>query len=249
MRLLGLVGYPLAHSHSPAYFQEIFKKYAIKGWDYMLFPLPEIKDFPALLKLYPLIEGLNVTIPHKQSIIPYCNTLSDAARETQAVNTLRIEQSENGIEIHGHNTDVLGFEHIVSPFMKHGMRALILGAGGSTQAVKYVLNKYQISYSVVSRLKDKGDLTYDELTEGIINSHELIINTTPLGMYPRVFNKPPIPYHYLTRKNICVDIVYNPEITAFLSEARAMGCQIVTGLQMLHHQAFKAWEIFSEGRL
>ncbi len=250
MKLTGLIGYPLAHSHSPALFQEFFHEAGVHDWDYCLFPIREIEELFPLLDRFPNLIGLNVTIPHKQSIIPFCNTLSDDARAVNAVNTVKIRRPAPGeYFLSGYNTDIHGFEYMVQEHLKPGVKAIILGAGGSTQAVKFVLNRHQIPYVIVSRVPGKGDLVYSDLNEQILSEHQLIINTTPLGMYPRMVDKPPIPYELITPGHICADLSYNPENTQFLQECRQRGATTINGLTMLRHQARIAWEIFQNENL
>ncbi|HNR08650.1 MAG TPA: shikimate dehydrogenase [Saprospiraceae bacterium] len=243
MRKFGLIGYPLTHSFSKKYFADKFIREKIEDAVYELYPIPQIEEFPALVAgIGPGLMGLNVTIPYKRSVIPFLDALSPAARAIGAVNTIHFV---NGLTT-GHNTDATGFEESLRSWYDAGTgRALVLGDGGSAQAVKYVLQKLGIPFHTVSRQKKEGTLSYEELDHTRVGNCTLIVNTTPLGMYPDVKSCPPIDYSALGKGHFLYDLVYNPEKTAFLAKGEARGCRTMNGLDMLHRQAEAAWHIWN----
>lgn len=237
----GLIGYPLSHTFSPQYFAKKFAEEKIDA-SYDAFPIPNIKEFPKFLLSHSDLRGLNVTIPYKSAIIPYLDTLSEAATNIGAVNCISID---NGIKT-GHNTDIIGFEKSLLPLLQtQHKKALILGSGGASLAVAYVLDKLEIPYTVVSRQHIHGSITYASLIENIIAEHTLIINTTPLGTYPAVNAAPPIPYNAISKQHLLYDLVYNPEETMFLSMGKKRGAVIKNGWEMLHIQAEASWDIWN----
>lgn len=237
----GLIGYPLAHSFSPGYFAEKFQRENIDA-EYTAFPLPAIEDFPRLLSMRPGIRGLNVTIPYKQAVIPYLADTDEVAKAIGAVNCIDIR---SGIA-KGYNTDVLGFEQSLVPLLQpQHTHALVLGTGGASLAVCYVLKKLGISFQNVSRNKKPGVLSYNDLTEEIIFMHPLIINTTPLGMQPHTDECPALPYNAISSNHLLYDLIYNPAETRFLSLGKAQGAAIKNGLEMLHLQAEASWHIWN----
>lgn len=246
MRKFGLIGYPLEHSFSPSYFSEKFKKNNIDA-TYHLFPLKNIEEFPQLLNENPELEGLNVTIPYKETVLTYLDEVSESAKEIKAVNTIKISRSHSKTTLKGFNTDIFGLKQSLLQFIKsNDIKALILGAGGAAKAVAWVLKNEGITYSLVSRNKNRGNLTYDDLTGKIIENHKLIINTTPLGMKPNIHQYPPLPYQDLTPGHYCLDLIYNPAKTVFLRKAEQMGASIKNGHEMLVLQAEKSWEIWND---
>lgn len=247
MRQYGLIGYPLSHSWSATHFEMKFSKEGISDASYRLFPLQDIRHFPALIRETPLLMGLNVTIPYKEKIIPFLNALSDTARAIGAVNTITVEQGGRDPFLTGHNTDAYGFSRslelngITTPG-----RALVLGTGGASKAVCHVLDAKGWDYLLVSRKSTGGQaITYGDLEARHLETHPLIINTTPLGMFPDTRGRPPIPYGHLSGKNILYDLVYNPEQTRFMALGKSKGCRVVGGLQMLVLQAERSWEIWN----
>lgn len=244
-QLFGLIGYPISHSFSQKYFTEKFEREGLTDYSYQLFPLETIELFPKLIQNYPNLKGLNVTIPYKQAVMPYLDKLDEGASAIGAVNVIKVE---NGT-LTGSNSDAYGFEQsLLRLFEESGIRparALVLGTGGAAKAVQFVLRKNGIVYLTVSRNKDNGDLTYGELEEAIFNAHMLIINTTPLGMSPNIGSFPNIPYHCISKGHLLYDLVYNPEMTAFLEKGRAHGAIIMNGLSMLYGQAERAWAIWN----
>nr|AGK84818.1 putative shikimate 5-dehydrogenase [uncultured bacterium BAC25G1] len=240
--MFGLIGYPLHHSFSAKYFNDFFARTEIPEY-YELFPIRDIDEFPLLLKKHRDLEGLNVTIPYKEKIIPFLTDLSEEAREIGAVNTIRI--LNRGKILIGHNTDAIGFKNSISPLlMPHMKKALILGTGGASKAVDYVLKKLGLEVTKVSRRESEGVMTYDQLDEDVISSHHVIVNTTPLGTWPDIDKYPDIPYQFLSPLHLCFDLVYNPETTSFMRKSAEHGAMVKNGLEMLHGQADAAWRIW-----
>jgi shikimate dehydrogenase len=248
LKRFGLIGYPLQHSWSLKYFQEKFAKESIKNNLYELFPIVSLSDFEHLINMKPDLVGLNVTIPYKEKIIPYLDELDEIAKEIDAVNCIKISKTKLTIPfLKGYNTDTFGFEQSILPLIKsYHKNALILGNGGSAKAVSYVLKKLNVNFLIVTRTPIKPNhISYNEITEEIIQHHLLIINTTPLGMFPNTHTFPLIPYQYLTKNHLLYDLVYNPEETIFLTKGKNFGAQIKNGLSMLFFQAEKSWKIWN----
>lgn len=244
MRTFGLIGFPLSHSFSEKFFKEKFAKEAISNAQYRLFPLELIELLPALLENEPSICGLNVTIPHKKSVLPLLHSVDESIHEIGAVNCISVERNGNTIKLVGHNTDVYGFEQSLRPLLKPWhTKALILGDGGAAKAVQYVLGKLSIDYKVVSR--KPGAFGYAEITPEIMETHNLLINTTPVGMYPDVDQAPSIPYARISKQHLAYDLIYNPANSAFLKKSYEQGAEIKNGLEMLHLQAEKSWYIWN----
>lgn len=245
MRTYGLIGKKLGHSFSPGFFEEKFLRENLPGHTYRLFPLQEISSIKALIQENPDITGLNVTIPYKKEVMPYLNEISPDAKEVGAVNTIRINRGANEIHLSGFNTDTFGFQHSCNA-LEHLLPTLILGTGGSSRAVKYVLKKFQIPYLSVSRNPSKHDeIGYEEIDKKILGKYRLIINTTPIGMFPDIESCPDIPYHLLNQKHFLFDLIYNPTETSFLKHGRLAGCQTENGQLMLELQAERSWEIWN----
>ena len=243
MRKFGLIGFPLTHSFSKQYFMRKFQEEQITDAIYELFPLQDISELPGLLAQNPELQGLNVTIPHKQTVIPYLTEVEEKAAKIGAVNVIRISEGK----LKGFNTDYIGFRESLLQFLPENsiMKALVLGNGGAAQAVKAALEELQIPFRTVSRKANSGDLTYAEVTPEIIAKHHLLINTTPLGTFPEVENCPEIPYRFLTPQHFLFDLVYNPEETLFLKNARTQGAKTQNGYPMLVLQAEAAWQIWN----
>ena len=245
--LYGLIGYPLSHSFSKRYFNEKFRREGLEDYHYELFPLEKIEALPALLKAHPGLRGLNVTIPYKQQVMSYLDKLEEGAASVGAVNTIKIREGR----LTGYNTDVYGFERSLRQFLEDneaaiaGLQALVLGTGGASKAVAFVLQKMGIQFQLVSRNNKPGTLTYQKLNETLMQNHRLIINTTPLGMLPKVETYPEIPFQYIGPQHLLYDLVYNPEKTAFMARGSQQGAAVHNGLAMLHLQAEKAWEIWN----
>lgn len=238
----GLIGRNIHYSFSRGYFREKFRRLGLQGHDYSNYDLADIAEFPALTRENPHLCGLNVTIPYKEAVIPYLEALDPVATAIGAVNTIKF--TPDGLI--GFNTDAYGFQQALLPLLKpNHIQALILGTGGASKAVAYVLRNQEISYRYVSR-NPKGDqLAYQDLTPSIMKEYTLLINCTPLGTWPDVDAKPAVPYDLLSPKHLLFDLIYNPEKTAFLSEGEKHGTVISNGLKMLESQAEKAWEIWN----
>ncbi|KIC92987.1 shikimate dehydrogenase family protein [Flavihumibacter solisilvae] len=243
MRKFGLIGYPLGHSFSKGYFTARFEKEGLNAI-YENYPLEEIGSFPSLLQQEPLLEGLNVTIPYKEKIIPYLHNKSDVVQVIGACNCIQIRDGK----LTGHNTDVIGFEKSLGKklFPSHN-KALVLGTGGASKAVQYVLDKLRIPFTVIGRTADagKGIKSYEGLTRDELVSATLWINTTPLGMHPAENEMPPLDYAVLGSGHYLYDLIYNPTETKFLSMGRAAGAITENGHDMLIIQAEESWKIWN----
>ena len=245
----GLLGLKLSHSFSQKYFEEKFKNLNLSHHSYLNFEIENINDLKEILENNNSLQGLNVTIPYKESVINYLDELSEEAKEIGAVNAIKIIRDHNKIYLKGYNTDAFGFAQSIKPFLDiNHQRALILGNGGAAKAVKYVLTKLGIDYVVVSRNPDKtkNEIGYNKLNSFAIEHYKFIVNTTPLGMYPDINTYPLIPYEGITSLHLCVDLIYNPEKTLFLQKAEQQESKILNGLTMLKMQAEKAWEIWNQ---
>jgi shikimate dehydrogenase len=244
MKVYGIIGYPLGHSFSQKYFTEKFVTKGINDCSYKIFAIKSVDGLKDILIQNPDLNGFNITIPHKQSILSLLDDTTKLPQNLYACNCIKIV---NGKFI-GYNTDVIGFEEtLLSQLKSHHTHALILGNGGAAEAVKFVLNKLNIQYKVVSRkLHGGSDLTYADITEKIIREHLLIINTTPLGTFPNVDECPAIPYQYLTAQHFLYDLVYNPPKTLFLTKGEEHGAAIKNGYDMLVIQAEESWRIWNE---
>jgi len=241
--LLGLIGFPLDHSWSATYFNEKFRKEGRPDKEYRIFPLSTPDEFPALLKSHPDLTGLNVTIPFKEKIIPYLSDLDETARQIGAVNTIRIVREKGSIRTTGFNTDAAGF--LMTLDLLPVGNALILGTGGASKAVAFALKSKNIKFSFVSRKSNgPGIISYNELTVEVMRYNKLIINTTPVGMYPDQDQIPSIPYGYLTGDHFLYDLIYNPEETGFIKQGKLRNARTMNGMQMLINQAELAYQIF-----
>ncbi len=246
MNQLGLIGFPLSHSFSQKYFSSKFQKEKIENWKYSNFEIPEIEQLPCLINNNINLKGLNITIPYKEKVINYLTEIDKEAQEIGAVNTLKIDRTSSNLIIKGYNTDVYGFENSLVPLLEpHHKNALILGTGGASKAVAFVLKKLQINYKIVSRnATNENNITYKDIKKHDLNEYLLIINTTPLGTFPNVKECADLPYSGLTKSHILYDLVYNPEQTRFLELGKNYGAKTKNGYEMLILQAEKAWEIF-----
>lgn len=249
MKKFGLVGFPLSHSFSKKYFAEKFLKEGIEDAVYDNY---EIEDVVSSLKneinsQKGQLKGLNVTIPHKQNVLPLLDELDEAAADIGAVNVIKIYADG---KLKGYNSDYYGFKKSLENFVGlenfKGLKALILGTGGASKAVRKALEDLNIEYQYVSRTADKDVISYSDITEEVIGEYKLIINTTPLGMYPNVENCPMLPYDKIIKGYYLYDLVYNPEETLFMKKGRENGAKAIHGLEMLHLQAEKAWEIWND---
>lgn len=239
----GLIGYPLSHSFSKKFFTEKFEREAIEGKRYELYPIESITELPSLLRQEPSLQGLNVTIPYKEQVIPFLDEQSEVVKEIQACNCIAIRDGK----LIGYNTDVIGFEKTLEQkLLPTHQQALVLGTGGAAKAVHYVLRKKGISYLEVSRHANENTITYNDIDQKLLSSHTLIINTTPLGMYPHVDEAPMLPYELLTTQHYLYDLVYNPARTKFLLEGEKRGALIENGADMLVIQAEASWDIWNQ---
>jgi shikimate dehydrogenase len=245
LNLLGLIGNPVSHSRSPEIFHTFFQHQNLSDWEYKLFPLESVLDFSNLLNDHPSLIGLNVTIPYKQTIIPFLDELTPEAKFIGAVNTILIVKNNEENRLQGFNTDAFGFEKSLTNWkLSPDTTALILGTGGSSKAVQFVLKKLKIPFKIVGRNANQADLNYLELNKSTIQNFNLIVQTTPLGMFPNLDSTPSIPYQYITPDHSCFDLIYNPIKTKFLELAEKNGASIKNGSQMLQFQAERAWELF-----
>ena len=247
MKKYGLIGFPLTHSFSKRYFTEKFETEKINS-TYDNFEIDNIGKFPDIVKNNPEIVGINVTIPYKEQVIPFLNELNDSAREIGAVNTIKIKRTDSGVHLKGFNTDTYGFETSLKPLLKeHHKKALILGTGGASKALKYVLNKLGIEFisASIEELKE-NEIRYEDIDAKMMKERLLIINATPLGTYPKVDTFPNIPYEFITDKHLLFDLVYNPEVSVFLRNGQEKGAAIKNGYEMLLLQAIRAYEIWNE---
>ena len=246
MKRFGLIGFPLGHSFSRGYFNEKFQRLGLSDCKYDLFELEYLKDFPSLWEKYPDLVGVNVTVPHKENIRRFLDRLDSSAHKVEAVNVIKKE----GDKLIGYNSDFYGFKQSVVNYFQGEVtvkKALILGGGGASKAVEAAFLDLGIKYMVVSRQRTKGDLVYAELKSdpSYIEKVDMIVNTTPLGMHPNIEGKPDIPYDAIHAEQYIYDLVYNPEETAFMKEGRLRGARTKNGLEMLHLQADRAWEIWN----
>lgn len=245
MKQYGLIGEKLGHSFSKRFFTEKFEKESIDA-KYDLFELANI-DMIADLFTEKKPCGLNVTIPYKEQVIQYLDDIDQEAKEIGAVNTIQFRNVNGKITKKGYNTDVIGFRDSLLPLLKeHHKKALILGTGGASKAVAFVLGKLGIEYKYVSRRAAEGSFTYGDLTQEVMAEYTVIVNSTPVGMFPKVDAAPEIPYQYITGKHLLYDLIYNPEETLFSKKGKEQGATTKTGLDMLYGQALASWKIWNE---
>jgi shikimate dehydrogenase len=237
MRTFGLIGKTLSHSFSEVYFNKKFHDADINDAEYKNFELNNISEFTTLLSKTKL-SGLNITIPYKESVIPFLDKLTPQAKAIGAVNTIEF----NGNKLIGHNTDTIGFSQSIYPLLNERKKALILGNGGASKAVQYALKKLNIEYKIVSR---KSSFDYSDISIKSIGYYDIIINTTPLGTHPKIANFPQIPYRQLNESHLLFDVIYNPPESAFLRLGKTRNCSIKNGLEMLEIQAESSWHIWN----
>ena len=243
MRLFGLIGKPLTHSFSKGYFTNFFQQNGIADCRYENFELDQILSLTELVKSQSQLAGLNVTIPYKEAVLPFLDFQDDVVRAIGACNCIKVLNSQ----LYGFNTDVIGFRESLSSRLKpHHTQALILGTGGAAKAVAYALDQLAIKYQIVSRKEQEGLLSYEGLDKKVLSIHTLIVNTTPLGMYPQIDTFPPIDYSHLTSDHLLFDLVYNPERTAFLEKGSQFGADVMNGHEMLLIQAKESWRIWND---
>ena len=244
--LFGLIGYPLGHSFSARFFAEKFQKEHIDA-AYQNFEIEKADSLVDIVEQHPNLRGFNVTIPHKQAVIPYLSDMSEEAKAIGAVNVVRVFRNAEGYQLKGYNSDVIGFSRSLQPLLQpHHRKALVLGTGGASKAVMYGLRRLGITPTYVSRTRREGVLAYEDLTETLLNEYTVIVNCSPVGMFPHVDECPNIPYEYLTDRHLLFDLVYNPLETLFLKKGAAQGATTKNGLEMLHLQALASWEFWHE---
>ena len=244
MKLFGLIGYPLGHSFSKSYFTKKFEDLGLKDHRYDLFEIEKIEDFPGIWDRHPELLGMNVTVPYKLEVKKYLDELDESASKVGAVNVIR----KKGDRLIGYNSDYFGFKQSLRNFLrdKKVEKSLILGTGGASKAVKAVLEDLRIVSLFVSRNKGQGVVTYEELKGLNIEDYPLIVNTTPLGMHPNITSAPDLPYDSIASSHFLFDLVYNPETTKFMELGMNRGASVINGLEMLHLQADKSWEIWNK---
>jgi shikimate dehydrogenase len=241
MRRFGLIGKTLKHSFSPGYFAKKFSELGVTDCSYENFELPSIEALPEVLSK-PDLEGFNITIPYKEEVLPFLHKQDKLVQHIRACNCVRII---NG-KLHGFNTDAPAFRQALQTKLQPNHKcALILGSGGASKAVGYALEELGIDYMVVSRHKQMNQLGYEDIGPDTIEEHQVIINTTPLGMYPNINDDPPIPYEAISSQHLLFDLTYNPEKTRFLQKGEARGAQILNGYSMLVLQAEESWKIWN----
>ena len=251
----GLIGHPLGHSFSRKFFTEKFADEGINA-EYNNYEIPNAEQLLDVVRDNPFLCGLNCTIPHKQAIIPMLDELSDEARRIGAVNVIRISRQpedlttpqakERGFYLKGFNSDIIGFTDSIRPLLKpHHKKALVLGTGGASKAICVGLEKMGIEWKYVSRRPAPGQFTYDDLTPAIIQEYSVIVNCSPVGMYPKVENAPALPYEAMTADNLLFDLVYNPLETTFMKRGAEYGATVKNGLEMLHLQALASWKFWN----
>ena len=242
----GLIGHPLGHSFSISYFNEKFQNEGIDA-EYVNFDLPSIDALPEVLASNPDLKGLNVTIPYKEKVLSFLYNVTPEARAIGAVNVIRVIHKGNNIKLKGYNSDVIGFTKSIEPMLdKNHKKALILGTGGASKAVKYGLNSLGLETVYVSRYERPGTIQYETLTPEIVKEYNVIVNCTPVGMFPRTDECPNIPYEALDEDSIRYDLLYNPDETLFMYKGRKQGATVKNGLEMLLLQAFSSWEFWHE---
>lgn len=243
----GLIGYPLGHSFSISYFNQKFADEGINA-TYENFEIPSIDDLPEIIDRYPNLRGLNVTIPYKEKVIPFLDSISPEARAIGAVNVIRVVHQKNKTLLKGYNSDVIGFTQSIEPMLdpKWHKKALILGTGGASKAINYGLKSLGIEPVFVSRYERPGTIQYQSITPEVVREYNVIVNCTPLGMYPNTDECPQLPYEAMDSHTILYDLIYNPDQTLFMRNGAKYGAEVKNGLEMLLLQAFASWEFWHE---
>ena len=237
----GLLGKNISYSFSKGYFAKKFSDLELDDHSYENFDLATIDEFRGVIETNPNLKGLNVTIPYKETVMPYLDELEEQAEKIGAVNTIQF--TKNGLK--GHNTDAYGFQNAIAPYLKkYHEKALILGTGGASKAVAFVLGELGISHTFVSRNPHENQLGYQDLNKSLMQEFNVLVNCTPLGTHPNIDQKPDIPYSFLSEEHLLFDLIYNPEKTAFLKTGEMQGAAVSNGLRMLELQADRAWEIW-----
>ncbi len=241
----GLIGYPLGHSFSKNYFNEKFHNENIDA-QYINFEIPDIGDLPEIVDSNPELKGFNVTIPYKEKVISYLDYISPEARAIGAVNVVKVEHKGSHVTLKGFNSDVIGFTKSIEPLLeKFHKKALILGTGGASKAINYGLKSLGLENMFVSRFQRPGTIQYEQITPEMVQEYNVIVNCTPVGMYPHVDECPQLPYKAMTTRNLLYDLIYNPDETLFMKRGKAQGANVKNGLEMLLLQAFASWEFWN----
>lgn len=241
----GLIGYPLGHSFSIGFFNEKFENEGIDA-KYINFEIPNIEALPEVLASNPELRGLNVTIPYKEKVISYLDTVSPEARAIGAVNVIRVDHKGDDVILKGFNSDVIGFTKSIEPLLeKFHKKALILGTGGASKAINYGLKSLGLETVFVSRYERPGTIQYKDITADVVKEYNVIVNCTPLGMYPKIDECPDLPYEAMDNHNIIYDLIYNPDQTLFMKKGKANGALVKNGLEMLLLQAFASWKFWN----
>lgn len=244
-KLFGLIGFPLGHSFSKSFFNKKFADENISA-EYVNFEIKDISDFNKVIQ-NPSICGINVTIPYKKSVIAMLNDIDNVAKTIGAVNVIKFSRKNGELLLKGYNTDVIGFTNSISPMIESwNKKALILGTGGVSNAINYSLRNMGIETLFVSRNEKPNVITYDKLNREIMEEYNIIVNASPVGMFPNINEAPQIPYEYITEKHVVFDTIYNPETTLFMKLASEKGAKVKSGLDMLIGQAIAAWNIWNE---
>lgn len=242
----GLIGYPLGHSFSIGYFNEKFEN---EGTDatYENFEIPSIEQFPEIIDTNPELRGLNVTIPYKEKVISYLDTLSPEARAIGAVNVIKVEHRGKKVVLKGYNSDVIGFTRSIEPLLeRYHKKALILGTGGAAKAIDFGLKSLGLETLYVSRYERRGAITYQQVTAEVIREYPVVVNCTPTGMYPHADECPMLPYEAMDSRTLLYDLIYNPDETLFMKKGKTQGATVKNGLEMLLLQAFASWQFWNE---
>lgn len=246
MDIYGLIGHPLKHSFSQRFFTEKFVKEGIDA-EYHTFDIPDIALLEKIMELHKGLNGLNVTIPYKEKVIQYLDSLDPEAEKIGAVNVVKFLRDEEGLRLVGYNSDIVGFQSSIKPLINNLIhkKALILGTGGASKAVKHGLQNLGLETKFVSRTSKNGSYTYQDLSKEILSEYKVIVNSSPVGTFPDIDSSPNIPYQYLTADHLLYDLVYNPAETSFLKQGKAMGATVKNGAEMLELQAIEAWDIWN----
>ncbi|MBD8389751.1 shikimate dehydrogenase [Dysgonomonas sp. BGC7] len=246
MDIYGLIGHPLKHSFSQRFFTEKFAKEGIDA-EYHTFDIPDIALLEKIMELHKGLNGLNVTIPYKEKVIQYLDSLDPEAEKIGAVNVIKFLRDEEGLRLVGYNSDIVGFQSSIKPLINNLIhkKALILGTGGASKAVKHGLQNLGLETKFVSRTSKNGSYTYQDLSKEILSEYKVIVNSSPVGTFPDIDSSPDIPYQYLTADHLLYDLVYNPAETSFLKQGKAMGATVKNGAEMLELQAIEAWDIWN----
>ena len=247
MDIYGLIGHPLGHSFSKNYFTDKFENEGIEA-RYLNFDIESIDTLIDVITTNPTLRGFNITLPYKEKIIPFLDEITKEAREIGAVNVVKVIRRGNHIKLKGFNSDLMGFVKSITPLLRpHHKKALILGTGGASKAVQYGLtNILGIDSVLVSRYNRPGTVTYSDIDADVVKEYEVIVNCTPIGMYPNIKEYPPLPYESMSSNNLLYDLIYNPDTTTFMNLGKASGAIVKNGLEMLLLQAYASWNIWNQ---